>query len=76
MGVKQIHNEGRISDSIGYLAEAIDDGADRVLICVIKGCGAVEAHGFGELTVAELTMIGCWVQHRAVEMVVPDDGGE
>lgn len=67
--IHSLNQTGTVEEVVGYVAEAVDSGAQKVVVVVVDAEGRIEGQGFGAVGVPDLALFGCYLQTRAMEMV-------
>lgn len=67
--VHSLNQTGTVEEAVGYTAEAVDKGAQKVVVVIVDAEGRIEGRGFGAVGVPDLALIGCYLQTRAMGMV-------
>lgn len=69
MSLHSLNRQGTVQDAVGYVAEAADKGATKIVVLSVTEDGYLEGYGFGEVTTADLCLFGTFLQKRAMDVV-------
>ena len=67
--IRSLNQQGVVEEAVGYVAEAVDKGAQKVVVVVVDAEGRIEGHGFGDVTYPDLCYLGSFLQKRSLEPI-------